>query len=49
MVLKRKISVQGFCNEPKKKVSAVKAPTKAELVEEIKCLKRLNSSLEEEI
>ena len=49
MVLKRKTSVHGVCIDPKKKVAAAqKAPTKAELIEEVKCLKKLNSSLEDE-
>ena len=48
MVLKRKTSVNGVCIDSKKKVAVKKAPTKAELIEEVKCLKKLNSTLEEE-
>ena len=48
MVIKRKPSVHGVC-EPKKKVVPSKPPSKADLLQEIKTLKSLNDSLEEEM
>ena len=49
MVLKRKQSAHSVCIEKKKVILPRKPPNKADLVEEIKLIKKLNDAMEEEI
>ena len=49
MVLKRKQSNHGVCIVPKKIILPKKAPTKADLSEELKLIKQLNEAMEEDI
>ena len=49
MVLKRKQSAHSVCIIPKKTTLPKKAPTKQDLCEELKLIKKLNDAMEEEI
>ena len=49
MVLKRKQSAHSVCIIPKKNTLPKKAPTKQDLCEELKLIKKLNDAMEEEI
>ena len=48
MVLKRKQSVHSTCIDTKKTITAKKPPSKADLVQELKEIKKINYALEEE-
>ena len=49
MILKRKQSAHSVCIIPKKTTLPKKAPTKQDLCEELKLIKKLNDAMEEEI
>ena len=49
MVMKRKQSTHTSCIVPKKTIAPRKPPTKADVCDELKLVKKLNDAMEEEI